>query len=188
MWVDRYGYQDWLAQFYREHGQTEQFLTAQVELLKTRFTPEGYQKLQTQAKSLENWQSRRQSLISALAKKERHGCLVDIALLEADWEAALRHLQKVSRWYRAAHQEKVAAKIQADQPGTAIALYREMIEALINQRGRDNYRKAAQYLQTVQRLYKQLQQAGTCQQYVQELRSQNNNLPALKQELSKAGF
>ncbi|MGF1524129.1 MAG: SWIM zinc finger family protein [Leptolyngbyaceae cyanobacterium] len=185
---ERYGYQEWLAQFYREYGQTEQFLVAQVELLKTRFTPEGYQELRTQAESLENWQSLRQILISTLAKNKRYDCVIDIALLEQDWEAALRHLQQVSRWHRAAYQEKVAAKVQADQPETAIALYREMIEALIDQRGRDNYRKAAQYLQNVQRLYEQLQQEDTCRQYLQELRSQHSNLPALKQELSKAGF
>ena len=87
-----------------------------------------------------------------------------------------------------AFQERVAAKIQADQPGTAIALYRDMIEAAIDRRGRDNYRRATQYLQTVQYLYEQLQQQDTCQQYVQHLRTQHNNLPALKQELSKAGF
>jgi hypothetical protein len=183
-----YSYEDWFAKFYRDYGQPEQFVAAQSELLKTRFTLKGYQDLQAQAEPLGQWEAIRQSLLTNLEAKNGYSQLIEIALWEKDWEMALYNLRQIRAGNRTAHQERVAKAIQADQPGTAIALYQELIAAAINQRGRDNYRQAAQYLQAIRPLCTQLGRAEEFQGYVEQVRSQNTRLPALQQELDKAGL
>jgi uncharacterized Zn finger protein len=181
-----YNYHDWLTQFYRDYGQPEEFVEAQLALLKTRFSLEGYQTLQAKAESLGTWQTVRQSLLTDLEASENYTALIDIALFEQDWEVALYNLRQLSPWGKTHYQERVAAAIQVEQPGTAISLYQELIEAAIEQRGRSNYRLAAQYLQTIRPLYERLQRAEEFQQYVEQLRSQHKRLTALQQELDQA--
>lgn len=184
----RHSYQDWLAKFYQQYGTTEQFLDAQLELLKTRFTLQGYQTLQAKAEPLKRWKSLRQSLHKAFVEKERYSWLMEIALWEQDWKSAKRYLKKMTPWDQLTWKEQVADKIKTDEPETAISFYQDLVEYAINLRGRDNYRRAVQYLKTIQPLYQQLKQDKAFQQYVQEVRTQHKNLPALKQELDKVGF
>ncbi|MEO1068459.1 MAG: SWIM zinc finger family protein, partial [Cyanobacteria bacterium J06638_6] len=139
-----FSYQEWLTNFYKTHGQPEQFVAAQVELLKSQFSLQGYQELQAQAEPLGQWETLRQQLITDLNKKEHFNALLNIALLEQDWNLALGHLKQL-RFNKLAHQERVAEAIQTDCPQEAIALYRELVEAAIRQRGRDNYRLATRY-------------------------------------------
>lgn len=181
----RYSHEDWLVGFYQEYGETEQFLDAQVGLLKVRFTLQGYQKLQAKAEPEGKWKSLRQSLIKALRGKNRYDCLMDIALWEQDWKAAKRYLKQMNPWNRATYTEQLADKIKVDEPETASSFYQAMIKQAIDQRGRDNYRKAAQHLQTLQSIYEQLKQLDDFQQYVQQLRTEYSNLPALREELGK---
>jgi uncharacterized Zn finger protein len=185
---ERSSYQDWLAKFYQEHGTTEQFIEAQAELLKTRFSLQGYEALQDEAEPLGQWQSLRRDLLAALAEKKRYSMLIEIALWEQDWKAAKQYLKKLNLWDRQTWQERVADKIKTDEPEAAISFYQDLIERAIEQRGRDNYQRAARYLQTIQPLYKQIKRDKAFLDYVQGVRSQHKNLPALKQELGNAGF
>ncbi len=82
----------------------------------------------------------------------------------------------------------MAEALETDQPETSIALYQDLIDALISQRGRDNYPQAAQYLTIVQRLFLGQQQEAAFRQYVQRLRDQNKTLRSLKEELARAGL
>ncbi|RZM82797.1 SWIM zinc finger family protein [Leptolyngbya iicbica] len=183
-----YVYQEWLTQFYQNHGSPEQFIAVQAELLQTRFTLEGYRTLQVQADPLGQWDTLRQSLLTQLESQNRLGHLIDIALWEQDWEMALYNLQQCTCWQRAAHIAPVAAAISTDQPGTAIALYQELITAAIEQRGRENYRRAAQYLTAMKPLFAQVDRAAEFIEYVEQVRSQHKRLPALQQELDTAGL
>lgn len=181
-----YSYEDWLVGFYQEYGETEQFLEAQLGLLKLRFTLQGYQKLQGKAEPEGKWKSLRQALIKELKAKKRYDCLMDIALWEQDWKSAKRYLKQMNPWNQATYQKQLADKIKSDEPETAIAFYHDLIQRLIAQRGRDNYRSAAQYLKTICPLYKQLKQLDNFQQYVQQIRTEYRNLPALQEELTRA--
>ncbi|PSN18146.1 hypothetical protein C7271_14075 [filamentous cyanobacterium CCP5] len=185
---ERYGYQDWLADFYQNHGTKEQFIEAQLELLKTRFSVSRYQALQAEAEPLGKWKSLRQHLHKALTEQESYRSLMEIALWEQDWKSAQRYLKKLPSYIRESFQERLADQIKTDGPEAAIALYRGLIEAAIAQRGRDNYQKAARHLKTIQSLCKQLKQEDEFQQYWQTLRTEHKNLPALMDELNRAGF
>lgn len=140
-----FSYQEWLTNFYKTHGQPEQFVAAQVELVKSHFSLPGYQELQAQADPLGQWKTLRQQIITDLKEKNHVSALLNIALLEQDWDLALGYLKQL-RFNKLAHQERVAKAIQADRPKEAISLYQELVEAAIRQRGRDNYRLAARYL------------------------------------------
>ncbi|PSN12929.1 hypothetical protein C7293_18155 [filamentous cyanobacterium CCT1] len=182
-----FSYQEWLTKFYKTHGPPEQFVAAQVELLKVRFSLQDFQELQTQAEPLGQWKTLRQQLITDLTEKNHVTALLDIALLEQDWDLALNYLKQL-RFNKWAHQERVAQAIQSDRPKEAIALYRELVEAAIAQRGRDNYRQAARHLKAIQRLSKNIKRQADFSQFVQQLRDRNKSLRALKEELDKAGL
>ena len=183
---DYYGYGEWLVQFFAQHGSPEQMVAAQFDHLKLRFTLEGYRDLKAKAESLGQWDTLRPQIITPLQEEKRFSSLVDIALLEQDWESALAYLEHLNRFERPKYSILVAKALEADQPQIAIALYRQVIETAIANRGRDNYRQAAEHLKAVQRLSQSLSQEAEFSQYVQTLRTQNKNLPALKQELDRA--
>ncbi|PSR16423.1 hypothetical protein C8255_17860 [filamentous cyanobacterium CCP3] len=182
-----YSYQEWLTNFYKTHGPPEQFVAAQVELLKARFSLRGYQELQAQAEPLGQWKMLRQQLITDLNEKNHLNALLDIALLEQDWDLALNYLKQL-RFNKWAHQERVAQAVETDRPQEAIALYQELVEAAIAQRGRDNYRQAARHLKAIQRLSKKIKREADFSQFIQQLRDRNKTLRALKEELDKAGL
>lgn len=183
---DYYGYGEWLVQFFAQHGSPEQMVAAQFDHLKLRFTLEGYRDLKAKAESLGQWDTLRPQIITPLQEEKRFSSLVDIALLEQDWESALAYLEHLNRFERPKYSILVAKALEADQPQITIALYRQVIETAIANRGRDNYRQAAEHLKAVQRLSHSLSQEAEFSQYVQTLRTQNKNLPALKQELDRA--
>ena len=58
----------------------------------------------------------------------------------------------------------------------------------IDWRGRDNYRIACQYLVNVRRLFQKIGKSNAWTSYLMDLRGQNNNLPALRDEMKKAGL
>jgi uncharacterized Zn finger protein len=183
-----YVYQDWLAKFHLNHGSPEQFIRVQAELLQTRFTLADYQNLKAKAVPLGQWTSLRQSLLTHLEAHNRSGPLIDIALWEQDWEMALYNLQQLAGWHRSPHIERVAQAVGPARPGTAIALYQELVTAAIEQRGRDNYQRAAKYLLAVQPLFASVDRKAGFSEYVEQLRSHNKRLSALQQELDRAGL
>lgn len=183
-----YGYQAWLANFFKTHGQPEKFIAVQVDLLKTRFSLQDYQDLQAQAEPLGQWPTLRQQLLADLQDKKQVSALLDIALLEQDSPSALGYLKQLPYFHQKTYQVRVAEAIGGDRPEDAIALYQELVETAIKQRGRDNYRQAAHHLKAIQRLSSVTQREKAFFQYVQQLRDRNNTLRALKEELDRAGL
>lgn len=184
----RYSYGEWLTKFYRDHGQPEQFITAQFDWLRTQFSLQGYQALQAQAEPLGQWKALRKQLLSSLEAGNRYPSLIDVALYEQDWGAALCYLKKLTLWDKEPYQERVAKQIETAQPEAAIALYQDLVQAAIDRRGRANYSRAAGFLKILERIYGEMQQATVFQQYLQRLKAQHKNLPALKQELARTGL
>jgi uncharacterized Zn finger protein len=67
-------------------------------------------------------------------------------------------------------------------------LYMQIIESLIAQRGRENYAQVASHLRSVRDTYLRLGEPHTWQALIVNLREQHRNLPALKDELNRAGL
>jgi uncharacterized Zn finger protein len=81
---------------------------------------------------------------------------------------------------------QVAEAAQHQRPKEAIRLYMQEVESLIAARGRDNYAQAAIYLLTVRGLLERLGERQAWDDLITNLREQNRNLPALRDELNKA--
>jgi uncharacterized Zn finger protein len=163
-------------------------VVAQFDHLKLRFTLEGYRELRAKAQLLGQWDTLRPQIIAQLTEERRIPSLIDIALLEQDWKTALSYQKKLNLFDRPKYALRVAKALETDQPKTAISLYREMIETAIANRGRENYCKVVEYLKAIKRLSKVAGQEAEFSPYVQTLRDQNKNLPALKQELDRANL
>ncbi len=64
--------------------------------------------------------------------------------------------------------------------------YSARVSRLIEQRGRENYQKAAGYLRSIKGIYQEtLKQPEKWDQFLSDLKSRNKNLRALQEELSK---
>ncbi|MBU0703231.1 MAG: hypothetical protein KKC18_05130 [Chloroflexi bacterium] len=83
---------------------------------------------------------------------------------------------------------RVAQAAEESRPRAAIRIYVERTERLIAARGRGNYVEAAGYLARVRELYHRLSEPETWGTFIADLREQNRRLPALKDELNKAGL
>jgi len=67
-------------------------------------------------------------------------------------------------------------------------LYKQLVESLIAQRGRQNYAQAADPLRSVMDAYIRLGEPQAWQALITKLHEQHNNLPALNDELKPAGL
>lgn len=68
---DHYGYQEWQLKALQTHGQPEQVIAAQFDLLQLRFSLQGYQSLQADTEPLGQWTHLRQQLLATLKQKKR---------------------------------------------------------------------------------------------------------------------
>ncbi len=151
----------------------------------------AYQAIKNIAEKLGDWPQRQSSLLSQLKKEKDFDLLTRIYLLENDIEAALDMLQQMSLASPYVNNRLVIAVAKAAEkvkPRDSLALYQQQIPELIKQRGRGNYMQAAQYLQRIKYLLtEQLNEPQQWQQIISAIRNQKPRLPALLDELKKAG-
>ena len=94
------------------------------------------------------------------------------------------------RWERdggewANEQVVYATAAEEDYPGEAIRLYKNVIQKLIDGRGRENYQQAIGYMMRIRMLYQMQGQEMKWDAYITNLRNSNKSLRALKEELDK---
>jgi len=188
----------WLRDYAQAHHHPEEALALTEELFWWRPSLDIYQELQKLASPLRQWDALRAQTLERLAQDPRYGSLlVECYLFENEVELALQALKqaeqnKAATWgtygYDVPLRIRVAQAAEKDFPGAAIDLYMRTIVSLIDTRGRNNYRTAAQYLLRVRELYKRLGDPGRFTSLMQNLRDSNKNLRALKEELNQAGL
>ena len=82
----------------------------------------------------------------------------------------------------------MAQAASQQRPRESIRLYMQLANNLITQRGRDNYAQAAAHLRLVREAYLRLDEPQTWQALIKNLREEYRSLPALKDELNRAGL
>lgn len=153
-----------------------------------------YNEIRKYAEETDDWFEQRKKLIADLAATGRNELLIRIHLREDNIEEALSLLDKLSPYQAFGFQTdgglglEVAAAAEATHPRDALRIYREKIERLINARGRENYAIAARLLKRVRSLYRQLEEPDAWDHYISAVRKQKPRLPALLDELQKAGI
>jgi uncharacterized Zn finger protein len=92
-------------------------------------------------------------------------------------------------WGNSTLQLEVAQAAGEQRPRESIRLYMQLVESLIGQRGRNNYAQAAGYLRPVREAYLRLGELhNTWETLIANLREKYRNLPALREELDRAGL
>lgn len=155
-----------------------------------------YEDLQRVAEQHGSWQTVRGKTINRLELNNEWTLLIDIALAEKQPEQAFMYLNRLhTHKNRFGHVRfdqqravKVAHAIETVQPQLAINLYCTVVDKLIAQRGRDNYKTAAGLLQRVKTTSLANGQQAQWQKLITRLRMENRKLRAMKDEFARAGI
>lgn len=182
----------WLKEQARARGDLAEALALAEKLFWQRSTLTGYQELRDLARLMERWDELRATILTRLADEGQYHLLTEIHLDEGEIDQALETVEQVraSAWgWGGVHLSiRVAQAAEESRPRASIRIYVERAERLIAARGRGNYAEAATYLVRVRDLYHRLGEPETWQALIAELREQNRRLPALQDELNKAGL
>ena len=177
---------DWLVKYYRKHGRRREALTWQQKVLMLRPSAEAFQALRELSRKLGTWDQVRAEALKALEGSKRFGPLTEIALHEGDVHRALELLPRMQPWEQGHYQWQVAQAAEKSHAREALALYTELVEQAIRGRDRRTYRQAVQYLKRMQAVYKSLNAVADWDAYLQSLRAQYRQLPALQDEMRQA--
>ena len=184
----------WLKDYANQKGNLSEALAWATRLFWLRPSLDGYLEMRKLAISLNEWPELRHETLGQLSKNKEFGLLVEIYLEESEIDLALEALEQARtaarhRWeYSYSLELQVAEAAEKSRPEQAIRLYLDQVNSLIVQRGRENYAEAANHLKVVRELYKRLGRQGDWQALITSLRQDNRMLPALQDELNKAGL
>lgn len=182
----------WLKDYATKQGDLAQALTFAEKLFWLRPTVDAYVEMRQLAQPQQQWADLRNKTLESLAQKGRHDLLTEIFLEEGLIDQALSSLDMAKKPHYFLEgfdlQVRVASAASEQRPKESIRLYVQIIERLIERRGRENYAQAANYLRSVKDAYLRLGEPQTWQALIAKLREQHRNLPALKDEFKRAGL
>ena len=178
----------WLADYYRRHGTPQEAVAAQKRLMINSPSVEQFKALQAVCRKTKNWPEARTEVLAGLERIKRFDALVEIALDEGDVARALKWLPRATGWDATHLRMKVAEAAEKDLPHEAVKLYLERVEQEIAGRSRGSYNTAAGYLKRARPLFIKLHDRAAWVEYIKSLRESHKNLPALQDELRKAGL
>ncbi len=198
----RAGYDQYLAEWLIEQHEARSDWEACLRLQRQRvgaapyFAVEYYAALKEVAEALGRWGDVRAEVIGWMEGQRRYEPLTRIYLYERNWDAAWDALEKVPRparlgWadWEVQHLEMdVARETRFERPHKAIPVYVKYARAQIGRRSRKNYAAAANALATVCEVYRHLNDEASWKDLISSIRIEFKSLPALQDELNKAGL
>ena len=183
---------EWLKEYSKNLGDLSQALAYAEKLFWLHPMVPAYAEMHQLAQSQKKWPDLRAKTLESLAQKGEHALLTEIFLEEGKIDLALESLERMKAskhyWGSSTLQLEVAQAAGEQRPGESIRLYMQLVENLIGQRGRNNYTQAASYLKSVNDAYLRLGELHTWETLIANLREQHRNLPALREELDRAGL
>ncbi len=189
----------WLQKFYRTRDNFVAELQVTQTLFRTRPVLMHYQELRTVAQKLDRWEMLRQELLTFVEQKGNTTLLIEIAIDEEEIDKALELLKKFkekgtySYYYTPGYTGyaidlAVARAAKKTHPYEAIKIYQQRAERLIAEKNRKSYQGACVHLVEVKSLYQELGEHEAWTKYISSLRQQYKHLPALRDEMMKAGL
>lgn len=185
---------DWLVDYSKNQGNFHEAL----EMVERRFwlrpSIHNYVEIRSLATELDRWLILRSEILGKLESDGQHDIRVEIFIEENEIDLALEALEQAKNskqtwWYHPSSLSlMVAEAAEIDRPQEAIRLYLQEAERLIAMRGRGNYFAAAEYLIKVRDLYKNLGEEKSWEALIADIRERHKRLPALQDELNKAGL
>ncbi len=186
---------DWLITLYRKQGDEKAQFRWQLNRMRNDPQINNYIGLRDAAEAVGDWGSARPKVISELERKEAHAVLTQAYLHDEDWDLAWDALGKVAQ--RQDHHPShvnyrldftVAENSGHARPARAIPIFINYARAEIDLRTRKHYASAAELLAEVRKMYRQMNDSASWQTLIADLRREFARLPALQDELDKAGL
>jgi catechol 2,3-dioxygenase-like lactoylglutathione lyase family enzyme/oligoribonuclease (3'-5' exoribonuclease) len=189
----------WLQKYYRTRDNVVAELQVTQTLFRTWPSLSYYQELRTVAQKLDRWETLRPELLAFVEQKGKATLLIEIAIDEEEIDKALELLKKLKKTglsgysYTSGYtgpsiELAVARAAKQTRPHEAIQIYQQRAERLIAEKSRKSYQGACTQLVEVKSLYKELGEDKTWANYISSLRQQYKHLPALRDEMMKAGL
>ena len=184
---------EWVAEEYARRGDTAGALDLQLTRWQTEPGMELFETLEQLAKKLKQWEALRPRLLAGLEKGSHLMLLADIYLRDEEWDAAWAVAENVKSplpgWAGGWGNLKLHVAQASDKhcPQKAIPVYLDVAEKLIARQGRKNYAAAAGYLRRARDLFSNIKRSDEWKKTIADLRERHRNLPALQDELRKAG-
>ena len=190
--ADDYSYElaAWLLDRYEASGNQEAMLRWQTRQMQERPDIQHYGKLKATAQALNQWEALRPQIIRDLQARQDYDLLTRVYLHDEDWALAWDTLPKVERdfYFGPALELDVAVVSRHALPERAIPVLTQYAREYIEDRGRDNYQRAASLLAKVQQAYDQLDEIEAWETLIADIRTEFKKLRALQDELNKAGL
>lgn len=186
---------EWLIGFYQQQGDRETEFRWQLKRMQIDPQINHYTGLRAVSESLDNWRTVRSQIVAELEKKQAYQVLTLVYLHDEDWDLAWVSLDKVSepQFHHPSHviyrlDFTVAEASRQILPAPAIPIYIKYARAEIALRTRKRYADAATLLLEVRGMYRQMNDSASWQTFIADLRQEFARLPALQDELNKAGL
>lgn len=155
----------------------------------------AYQQVREIAGLAGRWLEVQAELVAGLEKESDFPLLTQIYVEEQRVDDALATLKRIgeSRQRSYYHQPSglnlsVARLAERSRPQAAIEIYTNEAQRAIAGRGRDNYKIAATHLRRVKAIYEQMGEGVLWESLIAQIRQEYKRLPALQDELKKAGL
>jgi uncharacterized Zn finger protein len=182
----------WLRDYAETHDDLDRALALSRRRFWTRTSMTAYEDLRSVAQKLNRWDQVRADLHDRLREQGNYTFLIRLHLANSDVEAALNTMAKVDPGSRLSSSTSlkmdVAEAAEDEYPEEAIRIYAERGRSLIADRGRGNYRQAAELFQRVKDLYDQ-HELGPFSDVLDALYDNElHRLPAARDEFEKAGL
>jgi uncharacterized Zn finger protein len=178
---------DWLKNRYKKQGDISTALSFSLRCFQLQKNLSSYQEIRNLAQKVDKWEDLKNQLLTELTNQKNYNLLTKIYLDEDEIDQALETQRFSQDYIWGPHLKvKVAQAAEKTRPYAAINIYHQLAESLISARGRNNYQQACTYLSRTRKIYQSIDQEEKWTQYIENLRKQNCNLPALMDELFKA--
>lgn len=154
-----------------------------------------YQQVREIAGLAGRWPEVQAELLGGLEKERNFSLLTQIYVEEQRVDDALAALKRMGEsrrhplYYHPAELSLSVARLaEESRPQAAIEIYGNEAQRSINGRSRDHYKIAAAHLLRVKTIYEQMGENALWKALIAQIRQEYKRLPALQDELNKAGL
>jgi hypothetical protein len=180
----------WLRDYATKHNDLNRALALSTRLFWSRTRLSDYEHVRSVAQRMDRWDEVRSEIHDQLHEQSQYSFLTRLHLENGDVGAALNTVAKVDSGSRLSSNTSlkmdVAEAAEDEYPEAAIRIYTERGRSLIADRGRGNYRQAAEHFQRVKALYDQ-HEPGAWEDVLDALYDDElHRLPAARDEFDKA--
>ncbi|MCS7306593.1 MAG: SWIM zinc finger family protein [Thermoguttaceae bacterium] len=179
---------DWLTQHRRRLEQQNQLVDLAEQMFRLQPSFEAFLQLRQAASSVGRWECVRSRLLAHLEQTSQWGLLARIFLEEKELARALALAQTHPADALESWELQIAQAAERLYPADALEIYRRRVDRLVAQHSRPSYAEACRLLRKIRSL---MRRCGTAKQwpaYLTDFRTRYQGLPALQEELAKAGL